>query len=139
VNTVNRQCSSGLQAVANVAGAIAAGYYEIGIGAGVESMSQHDMMGAVGELNDRVLEIPLAAQCLNGMGQTSENVATQFKIPRKVQDEMAVASHTKALAAQKKGNFASEIVPVTTKFVEGAETKTITVTADDGPRPTYVI
>jgi len=135
ITTVNRQCSSGLQAVANVAAAIKAGIYDIGIGAGVESMSQHDMMGAVGEINEKVFESKLAAQCLNSMGQTSEKVAAKFKISREAQDRLAVASNEKAVAAQKAGKFTAEIVPVTTKVVgPNGEEKQVTITADDGPR-----
>jgi len=69
------------------------------------------------------------------MGQTSENVAARYKIPRDKQDKLAVESHAKAIAAQKSGAFKGEIVPVVTKFVgaDGAE-KQITVTEDDGPR-----
>jgi acetyl-CoA acyltransferase 1 len=136
ITTCNRQCSSGLQAFANVAGAIRAGYYDIGIAAGVESMSKSDMMGAVGDLNEKVFENPLAAQCLNTMGQTSENVAERFNVPRKVQDELAVLSNVKALKAQAEGRF-TEIIPVTTKVVgENGEEKVVTVTQDDGPRKT---
>jgi len=56
LSTTNRQCSSGLQAVANIAAAIKNGYIDVGIGAGVESMSAYDMMSAVGEINPKVLE-----------------------------------------------------------------------------------
>lgn len=63
-------------------------------------------------------------------GQTSENVAAKFKIPRKVQDEMAVASHAKALAAAKAGKFKDEIVPVEVT-VDG---KKVMFAEDDGPR-----
>jgi acetyl-CoA acyltransferase 1 len=135
ITTVNRQCSSGLQAFANVAAAIRSGLYDIGIAAGVESMTKSDMMGAVGDLNEKVFENKLASQCLNTMGQTSENVAKEFKIPRKVQDELAVRSHKLATEAIKSGRFKDEIVPVTTKFVgDDGKEKEITVTQDDGPR-----
>jgi len=135
ITTVNRQCSSGLQAFANVAAAIRAGYYEIGIAAGVESMSKSDMMGAVGDLNEKVFDNKLASACLNTMGQTSENVAKEFKVSRKVQDEFSVRSHKLAAEAIKKGRFKAEIVPVTTKVVaEDGKEKEITVSEDEGPR-----
>lgn len=135
ITTVNRQCSSGLQAIANVAAAIKSGLYEVGIGAGVESMSQHDMMGAVGDIYDKVFENQMASQCLNSMGQTSEKVAGKFKISREAQDRLAVASNEKAIAAQKAGKFNAEIVPVKTKIVgKDGEEKEVTITADDGPR-----
>ena len=50
------------------------------------------MMGAVGDLNDKIFENKLASQCLNTMGQTSENVAARYKIPRDKQDKLAVES-----------------------------------------------
>jgi len=130
VTTVNRQCSSGLQAFVNVAANIRAGIYDMGIAAGVESMSMADMMAAVGEISEKVFENPLAAQCLNTMGQTSENVVERFKISRQKQDELAVASNEKAVNAQKKGYFKAEIVPVTVKSGD----KEVIVSADDGPR-----
>lgn len=97
ISTCNRQCASGLQALVHVAGAIKAGAYDIGIAAGVESMSTADMMSSVGELNDKVFDVPKAAACLNTMGQTSENVAAKFKISRDKQDALAFESHRKAL------------------------------------------
>ena len=92
VRTTNRQCSSGLQAVADVAASIRAGYYAIGIGAGVESMSTNPMAWE-GSINPRVQEQPEAAACLLPMGITSENVAARFGIDRATQDAMAVRSH----------------------------------------------
>jgi len=77
VTTVNRQCSSGLQACANIVGAIKAGYIDIGIGAGVESMTQGWGKGGY-EFSDKMSETPLAADCLIPMGITSENVAEQY-------------------------------------------------------------
>jgi acetyl-CoA acyltransferase 1 len=74
VRTVNRQCSSGLQAVADVAAAIKAGFYDIGIGAGLESMSVNSV-GWEGQVNPRVIELQKAQDCLLPMGITSENVA----------------------------------------------------------------
>lgn len=136
INTVNRQCSSGLQAFANVAANIRAGMYDIGIAAGCESMTNNPMGEAMGEINDKVFEHPVAATCLNTMGQTSENVAKKFGISRQTQDQMAVESHAKALKATAAGYFKNEIVPVTTIFTDSKtdEEKTITVTQDDGPR-----
>jgi len=135
ISTVNRQCSSGLQAFASVAAAIKAGFYDVGIAAGVESMTKADMMGALGELNDKVLEHEAARACLNSMGQTSENVAEEFNVTRLQMDTMAAASNQRAVKATKEGMFKEEIVPVTTQWTgkDGVE-KTITVTKDDGPR-----
>eukprot|EP01120_Amphizonella_sp_Union-15-10_P001541 TRINITY_DN116_c0_g1_i1.p1 TRINITY_DN116_c0_g1~~TRINITY_DN116_c0_g1_i1.p1 ORF type:complete len:427 (-),score=90.08 TRINITY_DN116_c0_g1_i1:62-1342(-) len=141
LTTVNRQCSSGLQAFANIAGEIKTGAIDVGIAAGVESMSNHTMMSAVGELNNRIFEDSnqLAQECLIPMGQTSENVAEKYGISRKLQDEFALRSQEKAVKAQKEGLFDQEIVPVSTKILtpEG-ETKKITVTKDDGPRKSTI-
>mmetsp|Transcript_2270 Transcript_2270/g.2667 ORF Transcript_2270/g.2667 Transcript_2270/m.2667 type:complete len:432 (+) Transcript_2270:24-1319(+) len=142
VSAVNRQCSSGLQAVANVAASIKAGLIDVGIGAGVESMTQGGGV-APGTGNNApppfnftaIMENDLARQCLTPMGVTSENVAERYGITRAQQDQMAFESHTKALAAQAHGYFKNEIVPVTTTVTdkEGNESE-ITVTKDDGPR-----
>jgi len=135
LTTLNRQCSSGLQAVANVAANIRSGVYDIGIGAGLESMSKHDMNATVGDINERIFDNELASSCLNTMGQTSENVAEKYGVTREKQDQMAVASHAKALQAQKEGRFKNEIVPVKVKTTgkDGKEAQ-IVVDKDDGPR-----
>lgn len=112
VMTVNRQCSSGLQAVAQVAAAIKAGFINIGIGAGVESMTMHYGPGAMApSVCDKVSSLKSAADCLTPMGITSENVAAEYKITREQQDQLAALSHQKAAKAQKDGLFRDEIVP----------------------------
>lgn len=112
VMTVNRQCSSGLQAVAQVAAAIKAGFINIGIGAGVESMTMHYGPGAMApSVCDKVSSLKSAADCLTPMGITSENVAAEYKITREQQDQLAALSHQKAAKAQKDGLFKDEIVP----------------------------
>jgi len=135
VTTVNRQCSSGLQAIANVASAITAGLYEIGVAGGVESMSTNPM-GWDGGLNAAALEHPSAKGCYLNMGQTSENVAEKYNIPRAKQDEFSVQSHKKADAAIKAGRFRDEIVPITVQVEDPKthEMKTITVSQDEGVR-----
>lgn len=134
--TTNRQCSSGLQAFANIAGAIKTGTIKVGIAAGVESMSTHNMTDGIGTLNPNLTKTPSAADCLTPMGITSENVAAKYGLTRTEQDEFAVLSNQKAVAAQKNGLFKDEIIPVTVtvKDKEGNE-KTVTVTQDEGPRP----
>lgn len=123
---MNRQCSSGLQAVANIAQAIVSGTIEIGIGAGVESMTKHYGPGAMPEgLSQKVAEVKYAADSLIPMGITSENVASQFGVSREKQDRFAASSHQKAAAAQKAGKFV-EIVPV--------EVGGVIVSQDDGIR-----
>jgi acetyl-CoA acyltransferase 1 len=135
--TVNRLCSSGLQAVMNVAYSIASKQIDIGIGGGVESMSIFDMNNLVdGEkVAEEVFNTPKASACMIPMGITSENVADQFKVDRKSQDSLAVESHRKAAVAQKNGWTKDEIVPVKTsiKDKEG-NSKEIVVDKDEGIR-----
>jgi len=115
LRSVNRQCSSGLQAVASIASEIAAGYIDAGVGAGVESMTMGGNPGDPSTLPpfnmSAVFEHPLAAQCLNSMGETSEKVAERFGVSREKQDGLAVRSHAKAINAIKKGLFKDEICP----------------------------
>ncbi|KAJ4837999.1 3-ketoacyl-CoA thiolase 2, peroxisomal [Turnera subulata] len=136
LRTVNRQCSSGLQAVADVAAAIKAGFYDIGIGAGVETMTTDPMATDINR-NPKVQIFPKAADCLLPMGITSENVAERFGVTRKEQDQAAVDSHRKAAAATAAGKFKDEIIPVATKIVDPktGEEKPIIVSVDDGIRP----
>ncbi|ERN15875.1 3-ketoacyl-CoA thiolase 2, peroxisomal [Amborella trichopoda] len=136
VRTVNRQCSSGLQAVADVAAAIKAGFYDIGIGAGLESMTANSMAWD-GSINPRASTNTQAQDCLLPMGITSENVAHRFGVTRQEQDQAAVESHRRAAAATAAGKFKDEIIPVDTKIVDpktGAE-KRVTISVDDGIRP----
>ncbi|KAJ1922153.1 3-ketoacyl-CoA thiolase with broad chain length specificity [Mycoemilia scoparia] len=139
VHTVNRQCSSGLQTVTHIANAIQSGMIEAGIGAGVESMSFYydpTKLIVVDKLSQEVLSNEASTGCLIPMGVTSENVAKQFGVDRKKQDELAALSHERAAKAQKSGLFDDEIVAVKTKVVDkDGEEKEIVVTKDDGIRP----
>ncbi|RYP72479.1 hypothetical protein DL769_004442 [Monosporascus sp. CRB-8-3] len=137
VRTVNRQCSSGLQACVDVAHQIKAGMIEVGIGAGVESMSLQYGPQAVTEFSELLESYPEAANCKVPMGVLSEDMARDMKISRKDQDEFAASSYQKALKAQEEGLFEQEIHPLTVKFEDpkSGETKTITVNKDDGVRP----
>lgn len=134
VYTVNRQCSSGLQAVFNIAGAIRSRSIDLGLACGVESMSLRGM-GDPGDLSSRLTDNDKARDCLIPMGITSENVAEKFGVSREKQDAFALSSQQKAARAQSTGVFDQEIVPVTTRFVddEGKE-REVTVTKDDGIR-----
>uniref|UniRef100_A0A8C6QTS2 Acetyl-CoA acyltransferase 1 n=1 Tax=Nannospalax galili TaxID=1026970 RepID=A0A8C6QTS2_NANGA len=130
LSTVNRQCSSGLQAVANIAGGIRNGSYDIGM-----SMSLSPK-GNLGNLTSRLLENEKARDCLIPMGITSENVAEHFGISRQKQDAFALTSQQKAARAQSRGCFREEIVPVTTTVLDDEGNKrTITVSQDEGIRP----
>ncbi|KAM8967889.1 3-ketoacyl-CoA thiolase, peroxisomal [Pelodytes ibericus] len=133
-HSVNRQCSSGLQAIINIAGGIRNGSYDIGLACGVESMSLRGV-GDPGDVGPRIIDVQKANDCTIPMGITSENVAERFGVTRQKQDAFAVTSQQKAAAAQRSGRFRSEIVPVTTTFTDDqGNIKTITVTEDDGIR-----
>src|SRR6185369_16498537 len=110
--TINRFCSSGLQAIATAAGSIAIGTNDVVIAGGVESMTMVPMTGfhlsASPELMDK---LPGAN---TPMGITAENVANRFKISRQQQDEFAYRSQMKAKKALETGVFKDEIVPVRT-------------------------
>ncbi|KXJ89801.1 Thiolase, N-terminal domain-domain-containing protein [Microdochium bolleyi] len=137
VRTLNRQCSSGLQACVDVANQIRAGMIEVGIGAGVESMSTQYGPGAVSEFSELLESHPEAANCKVPMGVLSEQMAKDRGIKRVDQDAFAAASYQKASEAQAKGLFDEEIHPLTVKFEDpkSGETKTIKVSKDDGVRP----
>lgn len=93
--------------------AIQVGAIEIGIGAGMESMTQHYGPGAMPTaISEKVMSCQAAQDCLLPMGMTSENVSSQFSIGREAQDKFSVLSHEKAAAAQDKGYFKDEIVTV---------------------------
>jgi acetyl-CoA acyltransferase len=130
--TINRFCSSGLQATSIVADRIAAGGIDVGVSGGLESMSMIPMGGNKISLNPRVVEefpdayIP--------MGNTAENVARQFGVSRGDQDAFALASHQKAAAAWARGDFAAEVVPVKTRVFDGERWSEVTVDKDEGPR-----
>ncbi|KAL2085118.1 hypothetical protein ACEWY4_018438 [Coilia grayii] len=135
VYTVNRQCSSGLQALFNIAGGIRNGAYSLGLACGMESMSLRSV-GNPGDVSSRLMDNEKARDCIIPMGITSENVAERFGITREKQDAFAYSSQRKAAVAQREGLFDAEIVAVTTRFVDDSGTeRTITVTKDDGVRP----
>ncbi|KIK01999.1 hypothetical protein K443DRAFT_659884 [Laccaria amethystina LaAM-08-1] len=136
INTVNRQCSSGLTAVNQIANQIRAGQIDIGIGAGVESMTHGFGSKAAPEVSDEVLENQDAEDCLLPMGITSENVAADYNIPRSYQDAFSAKSFQKAAAANKAGKFKDEIVPILAKWIDPKteEVKEVLVNEDDGIR-----
>ncbi|KAK0130579.1 3-ketoacyl-CoA thiolase A, peroxisomal [Merluccius polli] len=134
VYTVNRQCSSGLQALFNIAGAIRNGSIDLGLACGVESMSLQSM-GSPGDVSSRLVDFDKARDCIIPMGITSENVAERFGVSREKQDAFALSSHQKADRAQRSGAFDREIVPVTTTLTDGeGKERTVTVAKDDGVR-----
>ena len=108
--TVNRFCSSGLQAVALAADQIRLGNADLVLAGGTESMSMVPMMGNKVALSPSVFKDHHVAIAY-GMGITAEKVAEEWKVTREEQDAFAVASHQKALAAQAAGEFTQEIAP----------------------------
>jgi acetyl-CoA acyltransferase len=113
--TVNRFCSSGVQAIAMAADLIRTGAVDIAIGAGTESMSMVPMMGNKVALNQDVFANNENIGIAYGMGITAENVANQWKVTREEQDAFAAASHAKAAAATAAGHFKREIIPYTVR------------------------
>ncbi|KAJ5054910.1 uncharacterized protein L3040_001172 [Drepanopeziza brunnea f. sp. 'multigermtubi'] len=141
--TTNRACSSGLSAITNVSHQIATGMIDVGIGAGMESMTRNYGSKAIPtvlwpELQNS--EVQDAKDCIMPMGLTSENVAERYGVNRADQDAFAVASHQRAAKAQQEGLFDKEIVPVHTRYQEMVkgekvgEMQDVTVSKDDGIR-----
>lgn len=120
--TINRFCSSGLQAIALAAGSIALGHHDIVVAGGVESMSTVPMTGNKISASPELMETMPSAY--TPMGITAENVAKKFEVSRAAQDEFALGSQEKAVAARKAGKFEDEIVTVGgIEFVGGQRTK----------------
>ena len=130
--TINRFCSSGLQATAIVADRIAAGGIDLGVSGGLESMSLVPMGGNKIALNPAVVE--QFPDAYIPMGNTAENVARKFNVSRGDQDAFALASHQKAVAAWGRGDFAAEVLPVKTRVFDGERWRESTVDKDEGPR-----
>ena len=139
--TINRFCSSGVQAVALAADRIRTGDDDVVIAAGTESMSMVPMMGHKVELNDQVFAKDQNIAIAYGMGITAEKVANQWKVSREDQDAFAVASHQKASRAIAEGSFRDEIVPyeIDTASPDLASGQVVhrkrMAEADEGPRP----
>ncbi|PHH62292.1 hypothetical protein CDD81_7280 [Ophiocordyceps australis] len=136
VRTLNRQCSSGLQACVDVANQIKTGMIDVGIGAGVESMSRNYGPQAVAEFSEQLESNEEAANCKVPMGSLSEDMAKDLRITRASQDAFAASSYQKAVRAQKEGLFDEEIAPLRVKVTDPktGETKEVTVSRDDGVR-----
>ena len=111
--TINRYCGSSMTAVHIAAGAIAMGAGEAFICAGVESMTRVPMMGFNPMPNPDLVKTNPAAYM--AMGDTAENVASRWKISRLEQEQFAVESHRRAVAARAAGKFKDEIIAITTK------------------------
>jgi acetyl-CoA acyltransferase len=139
--TVNRFCSSGLQAVAIAADRIRLGEADVMIGAGTESMSLIPMGGHKIAINDAVFTRDENIGIAYGMGMTAEKVASKWQVNREAQDAFAVESHRKALAAIAAGEFREEIAPYEivsrTADLQSREFREDRRVAsdDEGPRP----
>ncbi|KAF1808157.1 thiolase [Eremomyces bilateralis CBS 781.70] len=134
-SSCNRFCSSGLKAIQDIANQISLGSISCGLAIGAESMSTGgDRLNR--PFHEEILENELARDCMQPMGQTSENVGNDFNISREKQDRYATESYRRAEAAQKNKWFEDEIVPITTtiKDPKSGEVKTVTLTQDEGPR-----
>ena len=137
--TVNRYCASGITAIAMAADRIRVGQADVMIAAGAESMSMVPMMGHHPSMNMGIFKDENIGMAY-GMGLTAENVAKQWKVSREAQDQFALESHLKALAAQQAGEFSDEMtsVDIVEKFPNLAtgeiDVKTRTVSLDEGPR-----
>jgi len=137
--TINRFCSSGLQAVALAADQIRLGNADLMLAGGTESMSMVPMMGNKVALSPSVFKDDHVAIAY-GMGITAEKVAEEWKVSREEQDAFAAASHRKALAAQAAGEFAQEITPyevvshVPDLAGNAVRLKQLLVEQDEGPR-----
>ena len=141
--TVNRLCASGLAAVNLAARAIRAGDGEVYVAGGVESMSRapYAFAKTTSGGNFTVYDTALGWRFVNprmealygteAMGVTAENIAAQTGITRQEQDEFALLSHTRALAAQDQGKFAEEILPVRIPQRKG---EPAVVSLDERPR-----
>jgi acetyl-CoA C-acetyltransferase len=146
-STVNRLCGSGLDALGTAARAIKSGEAQLMIAGGVESMSRAPFVMPKAESafsrSNAVYDTTIGWRFVNkamkelygvdSMPETAENVATDYKIEREAQDRMALASQLKAVAAQRRGFFDAEIVPVTIPQKKG---EAIVVAKDEHPRET---
>ena len=146
--TVNRLCGSGLQAVITASQALAAGWGDIMIAGGSESMSRAPFVvtkpeRAYGVGAPQIVDTVLGWRLVNprmqamyspiSMGETAEEVASKYGVTRTDQDRFALTSHRRAIAAQQAGRFDDEIVPI--EAAVGPKKRTIaTITSDEGPR-----
>lgn len=145
-STVNRLCGSGLDAVASAARAILAGEGQVYIGGGVESMSRAPWVMPKAEKpfatgNVTVYDTTLGWRFVNprmkelygtdAMGETAENLAEQYRIPREEQDRFALRSHQKAIQAQQSGAYDGQMIPVEVRDRKG---NLEAVCKDEGPR-----
>jgi acetyl-CoA acyltransferase len=127
--TINRFCASGVQSIAQVAQAITAGQYQIGIAGGVESMSMIPMGGNKVSANPELMET--YPEVYTSMGATAEKVAAKFSVSRDDQDVFANDSQAKATKGRTNGNLKEEIAPITVRvFDDNGKAQSVTVSED---------
>ncbi|MFA6120703.1 MAG: acetyl-CoA C-acyltransferase [Sideroxydans sp.] len=138
--TINRFCSSGVQAVALAADRIRLGEADVMIAAGVESMSMVPMMGNKIAFNPAIFAKNEHYGIAFGMGLTAEKVAERWKVSREAQDAFALQSHQRAIAAYNNGDFKDEVTPyLITDHVPDMNAREVRIKArdvvqDEGPR-----
>ena len=138
--TLQRVCTSSLQAIVYAGWAIRLGEADVMIAAGVESMSMVPMMGNKVAFNPAIFEKNEHYGIAYGMGQTAEKVAERWKVSREAQDAFALQSHQRAIAAIDSGEFKDEISPYhITDHVPDLNTREVKIKArdavqDEGPR-----
>ena len=146
--TVNRLCGSGLQAVITASQSLAAGWGDVMIAGGSESMSRAPFVITKPERGygvgaPQIVDTTLGWRLVNprmqamysplSMGETAEEVASKYGVTRSDQDRFALTSHRRAIAAQQRGRFDDEIVPMEAPV--GPKKRSIaTITSDEGPR-----
>lgn len=138
--TINRYCSSGINAVQMAADRIRVGECDVVIAGGSESMSMVPMMGNKISLNPEIFARDENLAIAYGMGLTAENVAKQWKVSREDQDAFAVESNRRAIAAIQAGEFRDEITPLLAQYrTPDLSTGQVNITSklldtDEGPR-----
>ena len=129
---INRFCSSGLQALALGAQSIAAGTAEVIAAGGVESMSMVPMSGNKVSLHPGIVENH--PEIYIGMGHTAERVAKRFDVSAEAQNQFALHSHQKAVAAIAAGHFKDEIVPIQARVLAKGQVSSVMFDTDELPR-----
>jgi acetyl-CoA acyltransferase len=130
--TINRFCASGLQSIAMAADAVRSGSSDMILAGGAESMSMIPMTGVKFAPNPWMVDHQ--PELYLNMGLTAERVQQRYGVSREDQDQFALASHQKALAAQAAGHFDAEIVPVQVEAATPEQIKTAVFQKDEGPR-----
>ncbi|KAG0658891.1 3-ketoacyl-CoA thiolase with broad chain length specificity [Monosporozyma unispora] len=134
-NAINRQCSSGLTAVNDIANKILTGQIDCGIALGVESMSQnYKNINSLGNISDSLKKDTNARKCLIPMGFTNENIVKKWGVTRETQDQFAALSYNKAQNSLDSNLFNDEILPIPLP-TEDEDDEVTWFSKDEGPRP----